>query len=232
MDTPIDLLEWDSRHFGLKVARLREPSGRAHIEDGIAAAELAGVRCLVALIDLDQTAAFAAAEEAGFRCYDVRLELDRQLDGSAPVEPIAASEGDLPRLEEIARASFTDSRFYADPNFDDELAADMYALWVRRGIADAGRLLLTTEDREGFVVCHLDAEGGTGAIELIGVADGASGRGLGTRLLAEADSAFATAGLSRARVITQARNIAAQRLYQRWGYRTAKASAWLHRWAG
>jgi len=231
MDAAIDQLEWDSRHFGVTIARLREPSDPQRIEEGVAAAERAGVRCLVALVDLDRIAATVAAEEAGFRCYDVRIELDRELGEVPSLEPIAATEADLPHLEGIARTSFTDSRFYADPNFADERAAEMYALWVRRGVADSERLLLTTERREGFVVCRLDSETATGAIELIAVSAAAVGRGLGTELLAAADSAFAAAGLSRASVVTQARNIAAQRLYQRWGYRAQAASLWLHRWA-
>jgi ribosomal protein S18 acetylase RimI-like enzyme len=234
VDTPIDLLEWDTRHFGVKIARLPEASDAGQISEGIAAGEQAGVRCLVMLIELDRPAAITAAEAAGFRSYDVRLELDRVVSGS-PVpatDPIVATDSDLPHLEEIARRSFFDSRFYADPNFDDERAAEMYALWVRRGITDDERLLLTTEERGGFIVCHLDTQGQIGTIDLIAVADHARGRGLGSQLVDAAEAVFDEAGMTRARVVTQARNIAAQRLYQGRGYRTARASIWLHRWTG
>lgn len=230
MEAPIEVLEWDSRHFGFKIARLTEPHQPDRISDGIAAAERAGVRCLVALVELDRTAAILAAEEAGFRSYDVRLELDRAVDDGTPSEPIVAPEADLPRLEEIARASFFDSRFYADPNFPDERAAEMYALWVRRGIDDDERLLVTTEERDGFVVCHLDGTERIGTIELIAVAGGGRRRGVGSRLAEGAEAVFLRAGMTRTRVVTQARNIAAQRLYQRYGYRTAAAALWLHRW--
>lgn len=233
MDAPIELLEWDSRHFGVKIARLPEPADAGSIEAGIAAAEAAGVRCLVTLIELDRTAAIVAAEAAGFRSYDVRVELDREVgEPPAAAAVIVATEADLPPLEAIARESFTDSRFYADPNFADERAAAMYALWVRRGIREDERLLLTTEGRDGFIVCHLDGERRVGTIDLIAVADGARGSGVGTRLLAAAEASFAAAGMTGTRVVTQARNIGAQRLYQRRGYRTATAALWLHRWSG
>jgi ribosomal protein S18 acetylase RimI-like enzyme len=228
----VEVLEWDSRHFGVKVARLPEAREPEEIAAGIAAAEEAEVRCLVTLVDLDQPAAVAAAEAAGFRSYDVRLEFDRALDGAAAaVDPVEAGEADLPALEAIARTSFLDSRFYADPNFADERAAEMYALWVRRGVADESRSLLTTEGREGFIVCHLDPDAGVGTIDLIAVGDAARGQGVGGRLVDAAETAFAAAGMTRARVVTQARNIGAQRLYQGRGYRTAAAALWLHRWS-
>jgi ribosomal protein S18 acetylase RimI-like enzyme len=231
-DGTIDLLEWDTRHFGVKIARLPEAHDAGQISEGIAAAERAAVRCLVTLIELDRTAAIVAAEAAGFRSYDVRLELDRVASGASVVEPTFATGADLPRLEEIAKQSFFDSRFYADPNFDDERASEMYALWVRRGIEDDVRVLLTTEERGGFILCHLDTEGQVGTIDLIAVADDARGQGVGSQLVEAAETAFTDSGMTRIRVVTQARNIAAQRLYQARGYRTAAASVWLHRWTG
>lgn len=231
LEARIDILEWDSRHFGVKVARLPEPRSQEEIEAGVAAAARADVRCLVALIELDRPAAIGAAEAAGFRSYDVRMEFDRTLaDSAATTGLIAATDADLPHLEGIARASFSDSRFYADPHFDDDRAAEMFALWVRRGIDDDDRLLLTTEERGGFIVCHLDSEERVGTIDLIAVAEAARGRGAGSELVEASEAAFVDAGMTRARVVTQARNISAQRLYQRQGYRTRAASLWLHRW--
>jgi ribosomal protein S18 acetylase RimI-like enzyme len=231
LEARIDLLEWDTHHFGFKIARLTEPRDADQIREGIAAAEQAGVRCLVTLIGLDQTAVIVAAEDAGFRSYDVRLEFDRApRDSGAAAEPIAATNADLPRFETIARASFSDSRFYADPNFADESAAEMYALWVRRGMNDPERLLLTTKELGGFIVCHCNAVTGIGTVELIAVDDRVRGNGVGSQLLKSAEAAFSDAGMARARVVTQAGNVAAQRFYQRWGYRTASASLWLHRW--
>jgi dTDP-4-amino-4,6-dideoxy-D-galactose acyltransferase len=231
MGARIDLLEWDTRHFGFKIARLPEPRDAGQIREGIAAAEQAGVRCLVTLIGLAQADVIVAAEDAGFRSYDVRLELDRAPRDGAAAEPIVATNADVSRFETIARASFSDSRFYADPNFADERAAEMYALWVRRGMDDDDRLVLTTQDRGGFIVCHCDSDRRIGTIELIAVDEQTRGRGVGSQLLEKAESAFSKAGMTRTRVVTQARNISAQRFYQRWGYRTASVSLWLHRWA-
>ncbi len=103
--------------------------------------------------------------------------------------------------------------------------------WLRRGHRDAGRRLITASGLDGFVVCRLDGESGVGTIELIAVSAEAEGTGLAARLLHGAESLFMDAGLARAHVVTQGRNLSAQRLYQRHGYRTGDVSLWLHRWA-
>jgi dTDP-4-amino-4,6-dideoxy-D-galactose acyltransferase len=228
----IEQLQWDSKHFGCAVARVKEPETADRIAAAVEAADRDGVRCLTALIDAGQTAALTRAEELGFRCYDVRIELDRPVATESPGEEDVhpASADDMDRLEPISRTSFTDSRFYADPNFPDELAGELYVIWLRRGLAENDRLLLTTPEREGFVLCHLDGETRQGTIELIAVAPGREGTGIGDRLVRGADLAYARAGMTLARVVTQGRNIPAQRLYQRHGYRTRGVGYWLHRW--
>jgi dTDP-4-amino-4,6-dideoxy-D-galactose acyltransferase len=233
VDDAVELLEWDSEHFGCKVARVREPDSPERIRTAIEVADRRGVRCLTALIDPDRTATVSSAEEAGFRCYDVRIELDRVVEpiSSGTARAQRVSTADLLRLEPISRVSFSASRFYADPQFSDELASELYVKWLQRGVADDDRLLLTTPDLEGFLVCQVDRQTRLGTIELIAVANQSRGQGYGSRLVAEAEAAFASAGMTRARVVTQGCNIPAQRLYQRHGYRTCAVGLWLHRWA-
>jgi len=231
----IDLLTWDSTHFGFTVARVRQPSDPERIRAAADAADRQDVRCLTALIPADRTATVTAAEEAGFRCYDVRMELGR----SVPTEPgprdqegiRPAEADDLSSLMPIARERFVDSRFSVDPNFSDDLVGELYVEWLRRGLRAENRLLLKTPERDGFVVLCLESETKIGVIELIAVASGSEGLGLGDSLVDGAEAAVRDAGLSHVRVVTQGANFAAQRLYQRHGYRTMDVALWLHRWA-
>ena len=62
------------------------------------------------------------------------------------------------------------------------------------------------------------------------VAPEARGQGLGRLLLAAALHYFLESGMTRARVVTQARNIASQRLYQGCGFLIESAALWYHRW--
>jgi dTDP-4-amino-4,6-dideoxy-D-galactose acyltransferase len=233
VDDGVELLDWDSGHFGCRIARLREPGDPERIRAAIDHADRSGIRCLTALIDAGRTEAVSSAEDAGFHCYDVRVELEREVEsaeeGSAGLRH--ASAADLRHLEPLARVSFSDSRFYADPNFPDDLVDELYVAWLRRGFEDDDRVLLTTADLAGFIVCHLDRQESLGAIELIAVAGESAGLGHGGRLVRAAEASFAGVGLARARVVTQGRNVPAQRLYQRHGYRSDAVGFWMHRWA-
>jgi ribosomal protein S18 acetylase RimI-like enzyme len=231
----IELLRWDSEHFRFPVARVCTPLEPTRMSTAVDVAESQGVRCLTALVKTDRVDVITMAEDLGFRCYDVRIDLDRQMDRAHGVSAgkglRLATESDLLQLEPIARERFSATRFVSDPHFPSELARDLYVEWLRRGHREEDRRLVTVSGLEGFVVCHLDHNNGVGAIELIAVSAKAEGTGLATRLLHGAESLFMDAGLVRAHVVTQGRNLPAQRLYQRHGYRTGDVSLWLHRWA-
>jgi dTDP-4-amino-4,6-dideoxy-D-galactose acyltransferase len=223
-------LPWDSEFFGFEVGRVVAAAGLAA---AVADADADGIRCLYLLSPAEDDSGLAAALDLGFRPYDVRIELARSLE-DAPAAPTGireATEADRDPLDAIARGRLRGTRFWNDPHFDRERVADLYSAWLRRGLTTPlHRRTLTVDGVAGFVTCGFDRDRRVGTIELIAVAEDAAGQGLGARLLAAADAAFAAAGCEVAEVVTQARNIAAQRLYQAAGYRTREAGTWLHRW--
>jgi dTDP-4-amino-4,6-dideoxy-D-galactose acyltransferase len=229
----VEHLDWDTAHFGMPIGRARKPDSPERILAAVEAADRAGLRCLTALVDAGFTGSISAAEREGFRCYDVRTELDRavQADAAHKQGVRMADEDDMRALEPIARRRFTLSRFYADPNFPEGRVEALYAAWLRRGLSDDNRFVLTTSECDGFVVCHVDSRSRVGTIELIAVAERSEGEGRGGRLVDAAEGEFGVKGLTRFRVITQGANLAAQRLYQGRGLRTAAVGLWLHRWA-
>jgi dTDP-4-amino-4,6-dideoxy-D-galactose acyltransferase len=81
----------------------------------------------------------------------------------------------------------------------------------------------------GYITCQLVNEQ-TGQIGLLGVDVTAQGRGGGRRLVTMALDWFAAKGVTRVIVVTQGRNIRAQRLYQKCGFMTASLQLWYHRW--
>lgn len=235
MSAPVERLPFDSRLFGIPIARvtatrLDEPA----LEAALDACRAQRIRCAYLLLDGDDARGAALAQAAGFVLRDVRVELDR---------PIAAHEagdrGGLAAiredpdgaLEALARAAFAGTRFAVDPGFPPERCGELYAAFLRRGLdGDATRTTLATPDGRGFIVCHRDGARGVGTIELVAVAAAARGRGLGGELVGAAIETFARGGLARAEVVTQAANVPAQRLYQRAGFRTARTGLWFHRW--
>lgn len=226
-------LDWDSDYFGFPIGRV-SPASPADLEPAVAAADADRVRCLYLLCPADDDETLHAAIGLGFRPYDVRIELGRALEAAPAAAPDvrAARLDDVPELERIVRERLVGTRFWVDPGFPHDRVAELYVQWLRRGLeTPTERRTLVAGAAEGVVICRLDVAAGLGTIELVAVAGAAEGRGVGSRLLAAADAVFADAGLTRVEVVTQARNVGAQRLYQRHGYRTERVGWWLHRWS-
>jgi dTDP-4-amino-4,6-dideoxy-D-galactose acyltransferase len=246
-----ELLPWDSEFFGFPIGRVTQPKASDSLADALARADAEGVRCLYYLVSADDPAALHEALRHGFQPYDIRVELERQLIGpgepsapapsasssapaSPPSDPVAVREAELadePVLAELAMQTITATRFTLDHHFPRERIPHLYAAWVRRGLRSAAaRRVLIADPAAGFLVCGLAHEDSIGSIELVGVASQFARRGIGPVLMHKAHAIMREAGCHDARVVTQGRNIAAQRLYQGLGYRTRAVAWWLHRW--
>jgi dTDP-4-amino-4,6-dideoxy-D-galactose acyltransferase len=79
--------------------------------------------------------------------------------------------------------------------------------------------MVTLEDRDGI-----------GTIGLIAVDPEREKRGLGRSLVQAAQSWFAKEGFEQGRVVTQAANAAACRLYEKCGYSLVKTEHFYHFW--
>jgi dTDP-4-amino-4,6-dideoxy-D-galactose acyltransferase len=234
-----ELLEWDSEFFGRRIARvgsrrLDAATWRALRES---CRELA-VECLYFLCDSGDQSSIRAAEEAGFGFVDVRLTLERRFD-SLPRDEHTAEEGlrlacqqDIAALRSIAEVSHRDTRFHADSHFPADRCDELYRTWIAKscqGYADAVWVAGPAGRPTGYITCHVDPPD-LGRIGLFAVATEAQGMGLGRRLVDAALEWLARQGASRVTVVTQGRNIQAQRVYQRAGFRTHLVECWYHRW--
>jgi dTDP-4-amino-4,6-dideoxy-D-galactose acyltransferase len=161
----------------------------------------------------------------------------------------SACERDIPALRRIAAASHHDSRFYGDPHFARQRCDELYATWIenscRAGQATAVLVADLGQGPAGYITCQLvdfdhsqegdgrKVDGGSrghGQIGLFAVAGEAQGRGVGGLLIASARHWFAAHGVWRLSVVTQGRNIRAQRIYQRHGLLTRSVELWYHKW--
>jgi dTDP-4-amino-4,6-dideoxy-D-galactose acyltransferase len=230
-------LDWDSAFFETPIGRLlpAHTSDAGKLALALREADDDGIACLYLQLPVDDQHGVHVALDAGFRPYDIRVELDRDLEPESPgsangVRP--ATPDDITRLERIARDTFRQSRFFADERFPRDRVRDLYAAWARRGVESyPDRRTFIADPHDAFITCGLDAEAQIGTIELLAVAPTAARQNLGATLVRAADLMFIEAGLGHSVVATQGRNIAAQRLYQRAGYRTRRLLLWLHRWS-
>lgn len=225
-------LEWDTSFFGFPIAKC-EPSSVSEFEEGLIAARQDAIRCMYVLIDADQHALIhRLMSEQAASSVDLRLTLVKSLGhvpADAPVE-IATSD-DLTWLEPLARDAHIDARFFADPRFDAERVRELYATWIRRSVGGWAQRVFTVrcgDEALGYVTAHL--EEGVGRIGLVAMSASARGLGFGTRLMRQALDWFDAQGVDRVEVVTQGRNVGAQRLYQHHGLRTTRAQLWYHVW--
>lgn len=238
MNPLVDRLAWDSEHFGVAIGRVRaEGLDLVTAREAVESAREERIQCLYLLVDADDGAGVLAAQEVGFRLTDLRLTLERSVaggDGDRAATIRLARDEDLAILEGVAANAHVDSRFFFDEHFDDGAAADLYRRWLRGSVTGELADIVFVADVEarasGYITGSVDEEAQTVSIGLLAVAPWARGRGLGGQLVAALLAEVAARGANRVTVVTQGRNVAAQRLYQAAGFRTERLQLWFHRW--
>jgi dTDP-4-amino-4,6-dideoxy-D-galactose acyltransferase len=230
-------LEWDSQFFQRRIARLNR-----HRLDQATMAECAHwcrqhrIDCLYFLADSNDLETPRLAEANDFHLTDIRVTLERVV---IPEDFAAnsfdgfrhAREDDLRALRTIARTSHHDTRFYFDGHFEQEKCDLLYATWIEnsfRGFAQAVLVAEADGEPAAYLTCHLNDQ--ASQIGLVGVGEGHRGKGLATKLVRAFLSWSREQGARRALVVTQGRNLPAQRLYQRNGFITSSVDLWYHRW--
>ena len=248
--------EWDSSFFGISIAQVTAKRPTANeLAEAVRAADHASIDCLYFLAEAEDGTAIRAAEATGFSLVDIRLTLDCQTalahdkdaprrkqsadDEIAPRPPrLSAGEirparpADIPRLKELARLSHRNTRFHQDPHFDRRLSDELYAIWIEQSVGGELADIVWVVDVNGAPGGYLTAKSDDdrGSIGLVAVDETCRGRGYGDALLSAALTWAAEGGLSCLSVVTQGRNAAAARFYQRAGFLTRAVELWYHRW--
>lgn len=232
------ILDWDSRFFGFTIGAFRGPRA-----DTDAVRELKawcarhGVRCVYLMCDPNDNATVVTAESHGLHLTDFRMTFHRRIAAGLPeppgphaVRPMTAA--DLPRMAALAGASHRSTRFYYDGRFPTARCDEMYRVWLERSFrADSDEVLVVERDgaAAGYVTCEGGA-GGHGKIGLFAVAEQLRGAGCGRALIEHALRWFAGRGIPEVTVVTQGRNVAAQRIYERCGFQVQSVALCYHYW--
>jgi len=239
-DLVCENLAWDSEFFGLRIARLLPRRLTVEIvEEAETWCRAGKIDCLYFLADSDDPHTVRIAEDRRFRFLDVRVTLARPIaphggaDSAVSPEMVRAFRGeDMPALRRLARASHRDSRFYADPMFPDSACDALYETWIEKscaGYADAVFVAEVDSAPAGYATVHRDKDS-RGRVGLIAVDPGAQKKGLGKALAAAMFDWCRRESLQSIGVVTQGRNIPAQRLYARCGFLPESFQFWYHRW--
>lgn len=234
------LLEWDSEFFGFRIARIEANRIKsAQLPEILEWCKSERVDCIYFLADIGCSETVEAAESVGFALKDIRISYELCNPKRPPLPNVNAlgyvrrfKSEDMLVLERIAGEIHADTRFFFDTRFPRKLASRLYQVWLAKSCSDPKGTVLVLEWEgavAGYVSCEVDVQG-NGQIGLLGVDAPARGYGFGRMLLDAALGWFADRDVQKLTVVTQGRNIAAQRLYQRAGFLIQSTAAWHHKW--
>lgn len=228
MSALLDPQPFDSSILDGPVFRL---SAGADLQAAIGSPEFATARLVVARIPADAASEAARLEAAGFRAIERLLTFDLALTAPSPDWPDGvrqATPADHAGCAAIGRTAFRFDRYHADRRLDSAIGDRIKEAWVLNdlaGRADACLVAISEGAVVGFNLCLL--AGDVATIDLIAVAAGHQGRGIGRRLTQAGIRHYA--GRARSyRAGTQANNVASVALYRRLGFCVAAEAVTYH----
>ena len=231
-------LGWDSQFFGKRIARLnRKRLPEADVSQMLMWCTERDIDCLYFLADSADARTSRLAEQNGFALVDLRVTFESEVGdehrlSSGPADHTRpACQQDAETLRRMAGLLHRDTRFYFDEHFERSKCDLLYETWIDKSLNSSDQTVFVAEAADqvaGYVSCQIDGE--ESRVGLLGVAEANARTGLGTALMKRFLAWSAEQGARRATVVTQGRNVAAQRLYQGCGFHTSSVQHWYHRW--
>lgn len=238
-------LPWDSAFFGFPTAKLLP----ARLDRNALAATLAelgaeGVRLVYWASDpVDAESRAAAAANQGFLADEkttYRIPLASRPAPPFPsahvIVPLSAvhKKNFAPALLALGHRAGLHSRFRTDPRMPAGKCETLYEEWMRKSLsgerADAVLACLSSDGKSVQGAVTVSASKGAGRIGLIAVAEAEEGHGVGSALTHAALAWVHRSGCGQAEVVTQGRNGAACRLYEKAGFRISRREDFYHFW--
>lgn len=234
------ILEWDSKFFGIPVASIL-PDTLSMDELGQVVSRLKKQQVKLvywASTPNDEESQKAARMFHGFLAdkkitfvVDVST-IPRQSDYSEWVVEEYTRAFPCADLERLAIEASICSRFAHDSHIPEKKVVDLYRLWirnsVRRQIADAVLVVRQSCAIVGMVT--VAEKKNRGSIGLLAVDEGVRGKGIGVALTHAAQMWTRDRGLRSAQVVTQTENAPACKLYEKCGYKVEKVEYVYHFW--
>lgn len=234
-----NILEWDSKFFGYKVARIN----KAHLTSD----ELKGVLSSLSNINVrlvywsvnpkDDTANKAAKVQNGFLA-------DEKITYIKDVSTYPSKDVNQKYLHSylhkplnkhilsLALQSGVYSRFEIDKNFKRNEFSKLYRRWIERSlkgeIAIDVIVYVDKNIEKGLVT--LEFKSGYGSIGLIAVDKKYRGHGVGKQLVNKALAKFKNLGIKIVKVATQTDNIVACKFYEKLGFVEESVQNVYHFW--
>ncbi len=235
----IAFLNWDTSFWGFPVALITSRRLTKNISYRINLfLKINSIKLVQYLCDCHDRNSVDIVEKNKYQFKDIRLTFEKTLKKPNNTNKLhkgfrRAFIEETQYIQNMAQSLYLDSRYYFDENFDRTKVQEFYMEWIFKAIQQ-------TYDDDCFVICKDDQPVGyctlkslsekEAAIGLFGIHTEFSGQGLGKILINNVIKYLENKNYARIIVVTQGRNYAAQRLYQKVGFRTSTTELWYHKW--
>jgi dTDP-4-amino-4,6-dideoxy-D-galactose acyltransferase len=233
-----NLLEWDSRFFGYRIAaiktselslnRLNTIIGELKEKEVKLAYCFASPKDEISNNSYKQLSGLLADEKV---TYSIRIGEAVTLPSSQHIVPYNLNYTSE-KIVSLALQSGIYSRFKVDPSFRNNEFEKLYVEWIEKSVNKtlASEVLIYRVESEIYGFITLALHGNTGSIGLIAVDETQRGKAIGKKLIHGALSYFKDKGSEEVDVVTQKANITACRFYESCGFEIKSTVNIYHLW--
>jgi dTDP-4-amino-4,6-dideoxy-D-galactose acyltransferase len=234
----IKLLEWDTMHFGYKIASVRIPKlTEKDLRRLINDLQIDNYRLAYCYVDpSDEISNNSLLNTCGFIADEKVLFIKKigKLDNLMHSSNICSYKSDFTseKLKLLAFQSGMYSRFKLDEKFVNNEYEKLYFEWidksVKKEIADEILVYYKDKEEKGFVT--LSMKNKIGSIGLIAVDEKERGNSIGKELMKAAFSTFKAKDILNVEVVTQKANTRACEFYKSLGFEVGTVENIYHLW--
>ncbi|MBP2109881.1 GNAT family N-acetyltransferase [Paenibacillus silagei] len=230
----ITKLEWDSKFYGRNIASVNfmDEDDVVKLDHYIKSDEIDFIQ---ALCKIDDMINIRILENKKFHFADVKITYSLKIRELAQLEGAIfniAIPQDSTAICKIASDSFINSRYYGhELIFGKDKVNEMFRDWARKSIYgefdDFCLKLVAGNEIRGFITVKI-RESKTATIGILAVDENSRGKGVGEALLHSLFSFLRNKNIFEVEVATQGKNIIAQNLYSKAGFRVKKLESWYY----
>ncbi|SKB37099.1 Acetyltransferase (GNAT) family protein [Salegentibacter holothuriorum] len=232
MQKNFEILDWDSQFFGSKIARINSNISQKHYQQAILElyGEAVDLVYFNSAFELKETAYYSVLK------IDEMVELSKELKFKKKFHPkikFFDQPNATPGMKEQVKRIARQSRFYFDNNIEKSKVYELYDIWLDKSVNKKGAdAVLVYEDNaevKGFATIKR-IENGTGIIPLMGVEAKSEGKGISFMLMEAIETYLLENNCKILKSTTQAKNIKALKVYERFGIQCKSSYAINHLW--
>lgn len=231
-------LEWDTNYFGVNSARVNLKGKTNSVEQNQILEYCKAFEFItIANIGNFNDNNFWIGRKTNAFLVDINIQFFKrtmQLDviNDERIKIYNSYQGNKKVLE-IAKSTFTYSRFYNDPLLPQEQARNVYLNWTKNAFRrDDKYFVIATinEDIAGYLLFSIDEQKTVAVIELISTNNNYRGKGVGKSLIFNLESFLYRNEIFNIKVGTQLDNIKAIQFYTSCGFEYINCSSIYHLW--